>query len=112
MGMLDTEVSAAIQAFLVKARRAMPIERAFIYGSRARGDARPDSDVDVAVILPGIRGDLIETQRTLSNTAFDVLLETGQLVSPTPIWEEDWEHPEHYTNPRFIKNVRRDGIPV
>jgi hypothetical protein len=39
IGMLDTAVSTAIQAFLIKARRAMTIERAFVYGTRARGDA-------------------------------------------------------------------------
>ncbi len=30
------------------------IERVVLYGSRARGDARPDSDYDVAVFLKGL----------------------------------------------------------
>ena len=37
--MLNTEVSTAIQAFLVKARRVMPIERAVVDRCRTRGDA-------------------------------------------------------------------------
>jgi predicted nucleotidyltransferase len=31
--------------------------KTILYGSRARGDHRPDSDADVAVILKGARGD-------------------------------------------------------
>lgn len=110
--MLDAEVLAAIQAFLADARKAMSIEQAYIFGSRARGDARPDSDVDVAIILPGVRGDLVKTQLVLSRMAFDALLKTGHLIRATPIWEDDWEHPERYTNPRFVENVRREGLPV
>jgi predicted nucleotidyltransferase len=30
------------------------LERVVLYGSRARGDARPDSDYDVAVFLHGM----------------------------------------------------------
>jgi predicted nucleotidyltransferase len=30
------------------------IERVVLFGSRARGDARPDSDYDVAVFLKGL----------------------------------------------------------
>jgi predicted nucleotidyltransferase len=34
---------------------AMPVVFAYLYGSRAHGGARPDSDVDVAVLLdPGV----------------------------------------------------------
>ncbi|MGO8801135.1 MAG: nucleotidyltransferase domain-containing protein [Roseiarcus sp.] len=32
------------------------IERVVLFGSRARGDARPDSDYDVAVFLKDLHG--------------------------------------------------------
>jgi hypothetical protein len=42
----------------------------------------------------------------------DVLLETGLIIQPLPIWEDEWEHPAHHPNPRLIENVRREGAPL
>jgi predicted nucleotidyltransferase len=48
---------ALIREFKRRAERALPgrIERVMLYGSRARGDARDDSDWDVAIFLRGER---------------------------------------------------------
>ena len=40
------------------------------------------------------------------------LLDTEILVSPLPIWEEEWAHPEAYSNPRLLKNIQRDGLAL
>ena len=42
----------------------------------------------------------------------DVLLETEILVSPLPIWEDEWEHPETASNPRLLENIRREGVAL
>lgn len=39
-------------------RRVDPTATAILYGSEARGDARPDSDIDVLILLDGERRDL------------------------------------------------------
>ena len=36
----------------------------------------------------------------MADVAFDVLLETGIRIQPLPVWEDEWEHPESYSNPR------------
>jgi predicted nucleotidyltransferase len=42
-----------VQAIAEKLRRACPkIERVILFGSRARGDSRPHSDIDLAVSCP------------------------------------------------------------
>ncbi len=49
-----------------------------VYGSEARGDALPDSDIDVLVILPDYSSDL---EKTINKTAFETSLKAGKKVS-------------------------------
>jgi uncharacterized protein len=41
-----------------------------------------------------------------------VLLDTGVLISPLPIWIEDWLDPSHHNNPWLIHNIKREGLPI
>ncbi len=57
--------------------------------ARGRGaTARPDSDRDVAVVLRDHDGDLEEAFR-LADLAYDLLLETGEMLSLEPIAHEE-----------------------
>jgi predicted nucleotidyltransferase len=103
---------AAAMAFLEKLRGTYDVARAIMFGSRARGDHRLDSDLDLAVILNGGRGDFIDVKLDMAGIAFDVLLETGVLVQAFPMWDGDLTHPERFTNPALIDHITRDGIPL
>ena len=46
----------------------------------------------------------------MADVAYEVLLETGVLIQPLPIWEEEWEHPELFGNRDLLRNIRRDGV--
>jgi uncharacterized protein len=82
------------------------LERVILFGSRARGDARPDSDWDVAVVLRGHDGDLEESFR-LADLAYDLLLETGEMLSPKPFASEELEE-----RTLFMHNLRGEGVPL
>lgn len=82
---------------------------AILFGSHARGDAAEDSDVDIAVVLDGRPGDVLDAVKELSEIAYDVLLDTGVLIQPVPVRSEEWEHPERHANPRLLSNIRREG---
>jgi|GEM_PF-4705380 len=65
-----------------------------------------------AVLLEGPHRPFLATKLELADIAYDVLLETGVHIQPLPLWEEEWEHPETFSNPRLIENIRREGIPL
>jgi predicted nucleotidyltransferase len=102
--------SRAIAAFTKKLRGSYDVSQMIMFGSRARGDHRPDSDLDLAVVLTGKRGDFIDTKLDMAGLAFDVLMDTGILVQAFPVWEDDLAHPEQFPNPALIRNIARDGI--
>ncbi len=59
------------------------IERIVLYGSRARGDARPDSDYDVAIFLKN-SGSFWEEAGRIATIETDILYETGAVIHAMP----------------------------
>jgi uncharacterized protein len=57
---LDDAVFAQVVSLL---RRSAQPTRIILFGSYARGDARPDSDVDLLVIVPDVRDRMAEMVR-------------------------------------------------
>lgn len=102
----------ALRLFLRQLEGRYPISHAYLFGSRARGDFKPDSDADLAILLRGQPGDFLATKLALADVAYDVLLETGLRIQPLPIWEEEWAHPESYSNPRLLINIRQEGLSL
>lgn len=45
--------TALLEAILVLAESDLDVERVFLFGSRAKGSYRPDSDVDIAIQTVG-----------------------------------------------------------
>jgi uncharacterized protein len=106
------EVLTATREFLSRVSARYPMKLAVLFGSRARGTHRPDSDVDLGVVLHGTREKFMEISLDMADIAFDVLLETSIYIQPLPIWEDEWAHPEKHSNPRLLENIQREGIPV
>ncbi|MEY2341472.1 nucleotidyltransferase domain-containing protein [Acidithiobacillus sp. IBUN Pt1247-S3] len=107
---IDHDTEEAVYRFLALVANRYDMDRAIVYGSRARGTHRPDSDADVAVLLRGEHQRFLSAKLDMADIAFDVLLETGILISPLPIWLAEWEHPENYSNPALLRNIDREGV--
>jgi predicted nucleotidyltransferase len=59
------------------------LERAVLYGSRARGDHHPDSDYDIAVFIKN-PGAFAEDSAHLADVSTEILFDTGAVISATP----------------------------
>ncbi len=81
------------------------LERVVLFGSRARGDHRPDSDYDVAVFIrePGSRWD--EMGRI-------ALITTEFLLEDAFISAKPFEAERYQEDSSFMRAVRRDGIEL
>jgi predicted nucleotidyltransferase len=82
-----------------------------LFGSRSRGEARSDSDIDVAVVLRELRDRRADRDR-LADLAYDAIVETSMDIQTVPVSLDEWEHPEHHTNPALIRAIKRDGVIV
>lgn len=82
------------------------IERVVLYGSRARGDARPDSDYDVAVFLKNLSDRWREIDR-LIEIETDILWETGEVINALPF--QAGAYREHTP---LMHEIRREGLDL
>lgn len=83
------------------------LEGLYLYGSYARGEERPGSDLDVAMILDDYERPWIEIQRT-SQIVSDLSLEYGITISLIPCRASDWSARQK----PLLRNILREGIAV
>lgn len=110
MPRIDQNTEMAVRRFMGLLPVQFVVNRAILFGSRARGTHDQDSDADLAIILHGSPQPLLRTSLDMADIAFDVLLETGINITPIPVWLEEWEHPQTHSNPLLLANIARDGV--
>ena len=77
-----------------------------LFGSEARGDAGPDSDIDLLAVLETLTGDYgDELERRLA-AVHPVALRLGRRVSVKPLTREEFERGDS----PLLREVRRSGV--
>ena len=85
------------------------LKAVYLYGSYARGDYRPGSDVDVMILLKDYKNYWKE-QSKISQLASDVSLEYDVTVSCIFIKQIQWETANNERP--LIYNIHKEGVPA
>ena len=96
-----------LNLILSKVKEMNPEAEVILFGSRARGTAKPESDWDILILLP----DKIvsrNTEQTFRHALVDVELETGEAFSTFVISKFDWKN--KYNISPLYKSIEKEGV--
>lgn len=79
-----------------------------LFGSRASGNARPDSDYDLAVVLDDL-GDYWTERLRLADLAYDQLLAGGVHIQAHPFGLDEWSASERHD---LVRSARRVALEL
>ena len=82
------------------------LERVVLFGSRARGEAHPDSDYDIAVLLRDLTDRWREVRR-LAALETDILAETGAFIHAMP-----YRAGSYRERTPLMHEIRREGVDL
>jgi len=84
-------------------------EEVWLFGSRARNQARTDSDYDIAVIVRDL-SDRRHVRRILSGLAYDHIL-SSFFIRPIPL-PSDYLEPRGRRPTELAEDIIRDGVEI
>jgi predicted nucleotidyltransferase len=102
----DREILNRLKSLLQK---RVNLHQLILFGSRARGDADPDSDMDVLVILDEPRTP--EVRDAVSDCAWEAGFDAGVVVVPIVVALDHWKNgPERSS--LLAMAVREEGVTI
>ena len=98
----------AVEEFVRRAldRYGDRIESIILFGSVARGEAGEESDIDILVVT---KKEDFRLRRMLIETAFDILLNTGENISVKALSKDEFERRKNFS---FLRNIISEGIKI
>lgn len=98
----------ALRECLVAMDRALPLRRVLLFGSHARGEARPDSDVDLCLVADGAT-EQVEAGTRLYASLWGIWPRPGLTLVPiTPSRLQEKQEIGDF----FYDSVLKEGVPI
>jgi predicted nucleotidyltransferase len=107
--MVEPAIVSVIQKYLEAVRRSgIRVSQAILFGSYARGDALPDSDVDILVIAPEFDG---PSDKSRVDLLWVLRAQTDSRIEPMAVRERQWQEDQ---GSLILEMARREGqvIPL
>lgn len=105
----NPEAIRIVRKFVKRLRKKdIDFERIILYGSQARGDFGPESDIDVLVVVPKRTRPV---RLAILEESAEIELEDVVVVSPLICESESFHSPMAQVDHFFI-NVREEGVVI
>jgi len=95
-----------LELFASRVRRLVPKAAIWAFGSRARGNPDPDSDLDLCVVVPALTRPVRDS---IYEAAWEVGFEHGRVLAPIILSEENFERGPMSAS-TLVANIRREGV--
>jgi len=106
---MTVDEQAVLRNFKALVSNRVTLHKVILFGSRARGDAAADSDLDVLVVTEGPADEA--SRDWISDCAWDAGFEAGLVIVPIVYGRSEWETgPERHS--LLARAIEREGVPV
>ena len=106
---MNTTEKAVLDRFKALLLKRLKLHKLILFGSRARGNADPYSDMDVVVVLDGASDE--EERDYVSNCAWEAGFRDGIVVVPVVFFRDEWENgPERHS--LLVQAVNMEGVTL
>jgi predicted nucleotidyltransferase len=95
-----------LDLFATRVRALAPTASIVAFGSRARGGAHPESDLDLCVVLPEVTSAIRDA---IYGIAWEIGFNAGLVLSPLVLSEDDFERAPLSAS-TLVANIRREGV--
>lgn len=106
---MSTERQIVLEKIINAVNKTAPDSEIYLYGSRARGDARELSDWDLLILLQGTRI-TFDFEKKVLDELYEVEIETREIISPLIYTKNDWVE-NHSVTPLF-ESIQKEGIRI
>jgi len=105
MNQKDQEI---LKKFRMLLSQKIQVNQIILFGSRARGDAEPDSDMDVLVI---VENKTDEVEDFVSNCAWEAGVYSGIVICPIVYSAEEWFN-SPIQHSLLAKSIESEGMSL
>jgi predicted nucleotidyltransferase len=105
---IDTNLTSStiLEKIKAKVKSLDPLAEVMLFGSRARGDARTDSDWDILILTEQVA--TLQIEQDFRHELFELELDLGLSLSVFVYSKGDW-HLNHRFTPLY-HNIKAEGI--